>query len=200
MNFLRKTFVLAAAFLFLSPVYAQDEKDDKIGTVNMQRLVADYYKTKALNETFAKYGEEIKVEADERLKAIKASDDESKKFLEDAKDNNLSSEDKSNLFRQANAKQREARSLYEERNSWVKRKQAALNDQAKIEFGKIRQEVLEIVKETGDKEGYDYIFDRSGGSGAGVAILVYTKDATDLTGLLLELINKDAPKDDATGE
>lgn len=195
MKFFRQTFVFAAAILFLSPLQAQDEKNDKIGTVNMQRLVADYYKTKSINETFAKYSEEIKAEDTERMKAIQAADEESKKLQEDAKDNNISSEDKSDLFRQSTAKQREARALFQERASWVKRKQAALNDQAKIEFGKIREELMGFVQKIGDEEGYDYVFDRSAGSGAGVAILVYTKDATDLTGLLLERINKDAPEE-----
>ncbi|MGC6426526.1 MAG: OmpH family outer membrane protein [Akkermansiaceae bacterium] len=200
MNIFRQTFSLVATALFFLPLHAQEERDDKIATVNMQRLVADFHKTKAVNETFAKYGEEIKLEDTERMKAIKAADDEAKKLQEAAKENNISSEEKSDLFRQSTAKQREARALFEERSSWVKRKQAALNDQAKIEFGKIRKELMGIVQEVGETEGYDFIFDRSAGSGAGVAIMVYTKDATDLTGLLLERINKDAPTEEKEGE
>lgn len=200
MKIFKQTLALVGSLLLCSSLHAQDAKDDKIGTVNMQRLVADYYKTKALNETFAKYGEEIKGEDIERITAVKATEDEAKKLQEDAKDNNISSEQKSDLFRQSTAKQREARALFQERNSWVRRKQAALNDQAKIEFGKIREELRAIVKKTAEEEGYDYIFDRSGGSGAGIAILVYTKDATDLTGLLLERINQDAPEENKEGE
>lgn len=196
MHFIRQIFALSVAFLFLTPASAQEGETDKIGTVNMRRLVMDYYKTKSVNETFAKYGEEIKAEDLERMKAIKAADSEAKKLQEDARDNNISTEEKGEFFRQSTAKQREARALYQERTSWVQRKQAALNDQANIEFGKIREELMGIVQKTADAEGYDYIFDRSGGSGAGIAILVYTKDATDITGLLLEIINKDAPKED----
>ena len=55
-------------------------------------------------------------------------------------------------------------------------------------------EILKMVQKYGEDEGYDYIFDRSGASGAGVPILSYTKDATDLTAVLLEIINKDAPE------
>jgi len=58
----------------------------------------------------------------------------------------------------------------------------------------IRKEVLEIVQKVANEEGYDYIFDRSGGSLAGVSVLVYTKDATDLTGVLLARINENAPE------
>ena len=38
------------------------------------------------------------------------------------------------------------------------------------------------------------MFNRSGASGAGIPILSYSKDATDITGNLLERINKDAPE------
>jgi hypothetical protein len=54
-----------------------------------------------------------------------------------------------------------------------------------------------MVREVGDAEGYDYIFDRSGASGANVPILSYAKDATDLTAAMLDRINRDAPEEGA---
>jgi hypothetical protein len=62
-----------------------------------------------------------------------------------------------------------------------------------MDFGNIRKELMLVVQAVGQEKGFDFIFDRSGASGAGVAVLVYSKDATDLTGILLERINKDAP-------
>ncbi len=62
-----------------------------------------------------------------------------------------------------------------------------------MDFSKLRLELMEMVREVGDEQGYDFIFDRSGASGANVPILSYAKDATDLTAVLLERINKDAP-------
>jgi len=50
-----------------------------------------------------------------------------------------------------------------------------------------------MVRKAGEEKGYDFIFDRSGTSGAQIPILSYAKDATDLTAPLLEIINKDAP-------
>ena len=50
-----------------------------------------------------------------------------------------------------------------------------------------------MVKEVGKERGFDYIFDRSGASGANVSILAYAKDATDLTATMIERINRDAP-------
>ena len=62
-----------------------------------------------------------------------------------------------------------------------------------MDFGDIREELVLMVQAVGEEKGFNFIFDRSGASGTGVAVLVYTKDATDLTGILLERINKDAP-------
>lgn len=192
MKFFKNTLALFAIFA-MATANAQNEKEDKIATVNMQRLLADYHKTKSLNGTFTGYQEEIKGQDVKRMEDIKAAAEEAQKLQQDAKDPNLSDEDRGNLFRQSTAKQREAQALNQDRTSWVNRKRSALNDQAKVEYGKLRVEIMDIVQKVGDEEGYDYIFDNSGASGAGVAILVYTKDATDLTGLLLERINVDAP-------
>lgn len=193
MKFL-KSILLITIFSF-SFVNAQEEESDQIGTVNMQRLLADYYKTKVLNKTFEGYQKEIKSQDEKRQEEIRAAADEAKKLQQDAKDVNLSNEDRSNLFRQSTGKQREAQGLLNDRSAWVQRKSAALKDQAELEYGKLREEIMSIVQKVGDEQGYDYIFDNSGASGAGVAILVFTKDASDLTGILLERINKDAPEE-----
>jgi hypothetical protein len=56
---------------------------------------------------------------------------------------------------------------------------------------------MAMVRELGEAEGYDYIFDKSGTSGSSIPILAYTKDATSLTAKMLERINRDAPKEAA---
>lgn len=194
MKFLKYTIALIA-ILSLTTAHAQEDESDKIGTVNMQRLLADFHKTKALNKTFEGYQEEIQGQDVKRQEEIKAAAEEAKKLQQDAKDVNLSDEERSSLFRQSTAKQREAQGLLNDRSSWVQRKRAALNDQAKLEYGKLREEIMEIVNKVGDEEGFDYIFDNSGASGAGVSILVFTRDASDLTGMLIERINQDAPEE-----
>jgi Skp family chaperone for outer membrane proteins len=83
---------------------------------------------------------------------------------------------------------------------WLERKNAAFKEKENIELGKLREEILDAVREVGKEEGYDFIFDRSGASGANVLILAYAKDATDLTALVLERINRDAPKKDKDQE
>ncbi|MGJ8697017.1 MAG: OmpH family outer membrane protein [Verrucomicrobiaceae bacterium] len=193
MKFSRFLLTLIAPVLLAIPAVAQDD-EDKIATVDMSRLVNDYYKSAEARDTFKEYQTDIQKQDGERLETIKELAQAAQKLQQDAEDPSLSAEKRGELFKQSTSKQREAQGLQEERISWLKRKQAALNEKAAMEFGDIRKELMEIVQKVGDEEGYDFIFDRSGASGAGVAVLVYTKDATDLTGLLLERINKDAPE------
>ena len=46
------------------------------------------------------------------------------------------------------------------------------------------------MREKAKAEGYDFVFDRSGSSLATVPVLLYYKDATDLTDLVVAELNK----------
>ncbi|MEJ6578785.1 MAG: OmpH family outer membrane protein [Akkermansiaceae bacterium] len=195
MKLFKSIITLAFGSLIMSSASAQEEKDDKIATVNMQKLVAEFYKTAETRDSFKVYEEQIKEQNDTRVDAIKAIVEEAKKLQKQTDDPSLTREKKNELFNELNRKQQEVQGLDGDRTAWIQRRQAALTEKAKIDFGEVRMELLKIVQTYGETEGYDYIFDRSGASGAGVPILSYTKDATDLTPLLLEIINKDAPEE-----
>ena len=185
------TALLLAAFLS-SPLSAQD-KDDKIGTVNMQKLLGDYYKFEKIRESFKGYQEEFQEKNETRIESIKVLAEESRNLQKQAEDPSLNREKKNELFRQAESKQNEAQALQNERFAWIKRKQAALSEKANVESSALRIELIEMVQEVGEARGYDFIFDRSGASGANVPILSYAKDGMDLTAVMLERINRDAP-------
>jgi len=197
MKFLKSIIALALGSLIVTSASAQEEKDDKIATVDMQKLVAQFYKTAETRDSFKIYEEQIKEQNTTRVEAIKAIVEEAKKLQGQAEDPSLGREKKNELFNELNRKQQEVQGLDADRTAWIQRKQAALSEKAKIDFGEVRMELLKIVQNYGESEGYDYIFDRSGASGAGVPILSYTKDATDLTAVLLQIINKDAPEEGA---
>ena len=194
MKLFNSIIALAFGSLIVTSASAQEGKDDKIATVDMQKLVAEFYKTAETRDSFKVYEDEIKEQNTIRVDAIKAIVEEAKKLQKQAEEPSLDREKKNELFNELNRKQQEVQGLDGDRTAWIQRKQAALTEKAKIDFGEVRMEILKMVQKYGEDEGYDYIFDRSGASGAGVPILSYTKDATDLTAVLLEIINKDAPE------
>ena len=194
MKLFNSIIALAFGSLIVTSASAQEGKDDKIASVDMQKLVAQFYKTAETRDSFKVYEDEIKEQNIIRVDAIKAIVEEAKKIQKQAEEPTLDREKKNELFNELNRKQQEVQGLDGDLTAWIQRKQTALTEKAKIDFGEVRMEILKMVQKYGEDEGYDYIFDRSGASGAGVPILSYTKDATDLTAVLLEIINKDAPE------
>ena len=128
------------------------------------------------------------------MKTIKTIIDEARNLQKQGDDPSLSAEKRDQLFKQAGSKNQEAQALVKARQEWIERKRAALNEKANLESAIIKEEILAMVRKAGEERGYDFIFDRSGASGTQILILSYSKDATDLTAPLLEIINKDAPE------
>lgn len=193
MKRINKITTLLVGLLLLNPASAQDEPD-KIGTVSMQKLVAEYYKMVDLKKAFQADAETVTEKDKERVENIKKLVEESRKLQTEAENANLPREKQEELMTKMVSQRREAQALESARVSWLQRKQAAFKEKEVIEKGKLRKEIVEMVKEVGKERGFDYIFDRSGASGANVSILAYAKDATDLTATMIERINRDAPE------
>lgn len=191
--------VLFSAFIMASSSFAQDKKD-KIGTVDMQKLLGGYTKSQAVLETFKGYEKEIlernKVKADE-ISVLVAEATEVRKKAENP---SITREKKEQFFGEAQSIRAEAKARQDARIAWLNRKKTAFNEKQKLELGVLRLEIMDMVRDMGDAQGYDYIFDSSGSSGASVPILAYSKDAANLTATMLELINRAAPKDTGEGK
>jgi outer membrane protein len=90
-------------------------------------------------------------------------------------------------------KGKELRSLEQE----IGEAQNRRNNQLKQEDMSIRKgiydEILVVVKEKAKADGYDFIFDKSGMSLSTVPVLIYYKDAVDVTDLIIVELNKGAP-------
>ncbi|MDA7881589.1 OmpH family outer membrane protein [Akkermansiaceae bacterium] len=187
---------LFGAAMICSTALAQEgeEKVDKIASVNMQRLVGEYYKSAQTRDSFKQYEERLKNSDKKKVDEIEALLEEAKALRESAEGASLNAEKRTQNFREASIKNQRAEQMQKGRVAWAKQKEAAFNDKLNMELAKHREEIIAIIKEVANAEGYDFVFDRSGTSGAGVPILSYTKDATDITGVLLESINKDAPE------
>lgn len=197
MKFCKSLAALLGAAFVLSSASAQEGEDkaDKIGSVNMQRLLNGYYKTKLTRESFAQYEDRLKEADKKKVEEITKLAEEAKSLRETVDGTGVDIEKRSRVFQEAAIKQARAEALQKGRVTWAQQKQAAFNDKIAVELAEHRKEIIVLVKELAKEEGYDFIFDRSGSSGAGVPILSYSKDATDLTGVLLEKINKDAPEE-----
>lgn len=191
MNFLK--YLSVAAIFAISPLAAQDSVK-KIGTVNIGKLFTDYYKVKALREEFKGYTKKVTADNEKRVTSIKDLIAEGRDMQARLSSPDISDEEKKNLFVKVRNLSNQVGDLQEKHEIWAKQKQQAVREKALFEDRIILSEIVDLTREYAIAEGYDFVFDRSGVSGANVSLLAYSKDATDLTAVLLALINKDAPE------
>ena len=197
MKFFQPIAALLGAALIFSTALAQEGegKPDKIASVNMQRLVSSFYKTKLTLDSFKQYEDRLKDADKKKVEEITALNEEAQALRKSGEGSSVNAEKRSQIFRDASFKKQRADNLQKGRVAWARQKQAAFNDKINTELAMHRKEIIAIIQEVAKTEGYDFVFDRTGASGAGIPILSYSKDATDITGNLLERINKDAPEE-----
>ena len=96
--------------------------------------------------------------------------------------------------------EQEGIALDRERREYLQRRNQALNEKMVQRMKGILEEIRKLVEEKAKLGNYDYVFDKSGLSTSQVPVLLYTKDATDITASLLKDLNKDAPADSLPAE
>jgi outer membrane protein len=189
---LRQLTLAAAGFIMLAvPAVAQDKL--KIATVDMQTLFKQYHRTNEAQKDINVERAKIQQNNNERLETIRALEDELQSFRKQLEDPSISEKKKQDLYKTFQMKTQEGVALDRERREFLQRRNTALNEKMVQKMRGILEEIRKLVEDRAKSDDYDYVFDKSGLSTSQVPFLLYTKDATDITAGLLDLLNKDAP-------
>ncbi|MFP6895324.1 MAG: OmpH family outer membrane protein [Roseibacillus sp.] len=190
---LHQLTLAAAGILMLTvPAVAQDNKL-KIATVDMQTLFKQYHRTNEAQREINVERAKIQQNNNERLETIRSLEDELQGLRKQLDDPSISDKKKQDLFKNFQMKTQEGVALDRERREFLQRRNTALNEKMVQKMRGILEEIRKLVEDRAKSDDYDYVFDKSGLSTSQVPFLLYTKDATDITGGLLEQLNKDAP-------
>ncbi|GAA5484644.1 OmpH family outer membrane protein [Haloferula sargassicola] len=192
---IRRLIPFAVAAVLCGTSLAQDAL--KIATVDMQQLFKEYYRTEEAQQQVNVERARIQKELNERYARIQEIDEELKKLRKMLDDPSVSDSKKQEVHRDWQMKQQEGIALDRERREFQQRRTQALNEKMVQRMKGILEEIRKLVEEQAKKEDFDFVFDKSGLSTSQVPVLLYTKDATDITPTLLVDLNKDAPKDGA---
>ncbi|MDG1671113.1 MAG: hypothetical protein P8H96_09600, partial [Akkermansiaceae bacterium] len=127
MNFFQPIAVLLGAALIFSTALAQEGegKPDKIATVNMQRLVSSFYKTKLTRDSFKQYEDRLKDADKKKVEEITALNEEAQALRKSGEGSSVNAEKRSQIFREASFKKQRADNLQKGRVAWARQKQAA---------------------------------------------------------------------------
>ena len=191
MNSLTRTVILSFALLIAGSGFANAQI--KIGTVDMNRVFSDYYKTK---DAQAKYSEAEKSANDDltgRVDSLKKQMQEISQANTDLQKQNLSKEELDAKRKELQPKIEAARSLDREISEFRATKQKALQDQ----FLRMRKDIVDdIMKTVNDlvkSKGFDIVFDKSGLSAGAVPVVLYSRDDLDFSAEVTAALNKNAP-------
>ncbi|MFU8892760.1 MAG: OmpH family outer membrane protein [Luteolibacter sp.] len=167
----------------------------KIATVDMQELFKQYFRTNEAQQQINVERARIQKDNNERLVRIRELETSLGDLRKQIDDPSIADSRKQTLFRDLQAQQQEAVHLDRERREFLQRRNQALNERMVQRMRGILEEIRALVEEQARKDDFDFVLDKSGLSTSQVPILLYTKDATDITGILLKDLNKDAPED-----
>lgn len=193
MTKIRRFISTIIAAVILTSVSSSAADAIKIATVDMQELFKQYYRTNEAQKQINVERARIQKENNERLARIRELEENLGNLRKQLEDPAINDSKKQTLFKDWQTKQQEGIALDRERREFLQRRNQALNEKMVQRMKGILEEIRKLVEELAKKNDYDYVLDKSGLSTSQVPFLLYTKDATDITSLLLKDLNKDAP-------
>ena len=183
--------LLAAILLFGGAGFAKAEV--KFGTVDMNNVFSEYYKTK---DAQAKYTDAEKGANDDlsgRVDTLKASMKEISQLNADLQKTDLPKEEVDAKKKDLQTKVAAARSLDREIADYRSAKQKSLQDQFLRMRKDIVDDIMKAVTDLVKSKGYDIVFDKSGLSAGAVPIVLSSRDDLDFSQDVIAALNKTAP-------
>lgn len=183
---------LALVAMPISAAVAQNTKL-KVATVDMQDLFKQYHLTKDAQKQIDDERFVIQQANEDRLKRIKEIETNLENFKKQIEDPSINESKKQGLIKDFQLQQQEGIQLDKERRDYIQRRTQALNENMVQRMKSLLEDIRKIVEDRSKADNYDFVFDKSGMSTSQIPILVYSKDATDITQSVLKILNKDAP-------
>ncbi len=191
---IKRTLTAAAAALFLSFVAAAPAQAQfKVGVVDMNKVFADYYKTKDAEARINEARAAAKKEMDDRLEARNKILEDINALNRDMEKKELSAAARDEKGKQRDDKIAEVRNLEREITEFKNTRERQLQEQAVRMRNGIVEEIMKVVNDKVKAQNFDLVFDRSGQSMNGVSVVLYSKDNMDFTQDVVTDLNKTKP-------
>lgn len=184
------TIRVVVGLLLAGALSASAVAEEKIGVVNGQDTVKQFYKTQAATESLRKLDEELRDAQRRMVTKLTELDDEVKKSIAEANDKALSEEARTRKRATAEDK------LADLKEYEITVRKSDLDNRKKMEeqnalmLKPIIQEVRQAVADTAKEMGLTLVLD---GSETGLGAVIYFETRLDITEAVLKRLNKNAP-------
>jgi outer membrane protein len=179
--------------LSLLGLVSSQAADLKFGVIDMSKAFSEFHKTKEAAEKFKGNLDKAQKEMNDRWSVYKNLMTDMQKLKKEASDPIMTGEARQKKAVEFEEKGKELRSLEQEIGEAQNRRSSQLKQEDMSIRKGIYDEILVVVREKSKTEGYDFVFDKSGMSLSTVPVLIYYKDAVDITDQVIVELNKSAP-------
>lgn len=162
----------------------------KIGTVDTDRVLKEYHKSK---EAEAKLNEAMKAakkELDDQVEAYKKALDEIKKLNAQLEGPVLSAEAKAAKAKERDEKIASLKNMEREINDFRQTREQQLQQQMLRLREGIVKEIVDVVMARGKSRSLDLVFDKSGTSSNRFSPILFSPDSMDFTAEIVAELNK----------
>jgi Skp family chaperone for outer membrane proteins len=191
MTSITRICLLAALFVLGGAGFANAQV--KFGTVDMNHVFSEYYKTKDAQDKYSSAEKTANDDLNGRVETLKASMKDISQLNTDIQKPDLAKDDAEAKKKDLQTKVAAARALDKEIADYRTSKQKGLQDQ----FLRMRKDIVDdIMKTVNDlvkAKGYDIVFDKSGLSAGAVPVILYSRDDLDFSQDVITTLNKNAP-------
>jgi outer membrane protein len=183
-----RVFVLALSFFSAVETRAQT----KIGTVDMERVLKEYSKTKEADARLNEAKNAAKKEFDERADAYKKALEEINKINAQLDSPVLTADAKASKAKERDEKIANLKSMEREINEFRQTREQQLQQQMLRLRENLLKEITDVVMEQVKSRNMDLVFDKSGASLNRFSPILFSPDGMDFTAEVITEVNKKA--------
>ena len=182
----------AALLSFALVLCSASAQSLKVGIVDMNRVFAEYYKTKDADKVVNEQKEAAKKELDSINNDYKKLLDSYQKLAKEIKDPAIGEALRKKKTEEAQQVASKARALEREKKELTDRRQRMLLTEVDRKRKALIEEIQDVVSDMAKKKNYDVVFDKSGLGARGIPFLLHSKDGVDFSEELINELNKGA--------
>ena len=164
--------------------------ETKLGTVDMDRVLKEYSKTKEAEAKLNEAKNAAKKEYDDRADAYKKALDEINKLNAQLDTPVLSADAKASKARERDEKIASIKSMDREMNEFRQTREQQLQQQMLRMRETLLKEITDVVLERTKSKGLDLVFDKSGASLNRISPVLFSPENADFTAEVIAELNK----------
>jgi Skp family chaperone for outer membrane proteins len=167
--------------------------EQKIGTVDLQKVFEKYYKTVRSQAALKQEASDLQKERTDMVDAGKKVEGEWQKLIDRAEDQAVSADERAKAKKSAEEKLRDLKSSEQAIQEYDRASAARLQEKQRQRHDEIVKEIRNVLDAEAKAAGYTLVLDVSGDSANTVPVVIFSKGLNDMTEGLIKELNASAP-------